>query len=66
MNEAEGITLTNKAIEMGKQKVADAGEPVHGLRLGIKGGGLLRVLLRVRLSPAKCDPRRTWCSISMD
>jgi iron-sulfur cluster assembly protein len=39
MIEAEGITLTEKAIEMGKQKVADVGEPVHGLRLGIKGGG---------------------------
>ena len=36
---APGIQLTPKAIEMGKQKVADAGEPVHGLRLGIKGGG---------------------------
>ena len=40
MNEpGPGIQLTPKAIEMGKQKVADAGEPVHGLRLGIKGGG---------------------------
>lgn len=39
MTDAETITLTPKAIEMGKQKVADASEPVEGLRLGIKGGG---------------------------
>ena len=39
MSEAEGITLTPQAIEMGKRKVADAGEPVAGLRLGIMGGG---------------------------
>lgn len=39
MSEAEGISLTPRAIEMGKQKVADADAPVEGLRLGIKGGG---------------------------
>lgn len=39
MSEAETIALTPKAIEMGKQKVANADEPVEGLRLGIKGGG---------------------------
>jgi len=39
MSNADGITLTPRAIEMGKQKVADAETPVEGLRLGIKGGG---------------------------
>ena len=39
MSNVESISLTPKAIEMGKQKVADADEPVEGLRLGIKGGG---------------------------
>jgi iron-sulfur cluster assembly protein len=39
MSNADGITLTPRAIEMGKQKVANADEPVEGLRLGIKGGG---------------------------
>ena len=39
VSETTSINLTPKAIEMGKQKVADAGEPVEGLRLGIKGGG---------------------------
>lgn len=39
MSNADSIRLTPQAIEMGKQKVADAGEPVEGLRLGIKGGG---------------------------
>ena len=38
-SEAAGITLTPKAIQMAKQKVADAGAPVEGLRLGVKGGG---------------------------
>lgn len=35
----EGITLTDKAVEMAKLKVAEAGEPVEGLRVGVKGGG---------------------------
>jgi len=39
MSNPDGITLTPRAIEMGKQKVADADEAVEGLRLGIKGGG---------------------------
>jgi len=39
MSEAESITLTPKAVEMAKQKVAAADEPVEGLRLGVKGGG---------------------------
>ena len=39
MSSAEGITLTPRAIQMGKQKVADADSPVEGLRLGVKGGG---------------------------
>jgi iron-sulfur cluster assembly protein len=39
MSSADGISLTPRAIEMGKQKVANADEPVEGLRLGIKGGG---------------------------
>ncbi len=39
MSEAESITLTPKAVEMAKQKVADADAPVEGLRLGVKGGG---------------------------
>ncbi len=39
MSNPESIDLTPKAIEMGKQKVADADQPVEGLRLGIKGGG---------------------------
>ena len=39
MSNAESITLTPRAIEMGKQKVADADTPVEGLRLGIMGGG---------------------------
>jgi hypothetical protein len=38
MSDAESISLTPRAIEMGKQKVADADQPVEGLRLGIKGG----------------------------
>lgn len=39
MSEAEGITLTPKAVQMAKQKVAGAEAPVEGLRLGVKGGG---------------------------
>lgn len=39
MSDAEGITLTDKAIEMGKQKLAEADASVEGLRLGVKGGG---------------------------
>ena len=39
MSEAKGITLTPKAVEMAKQKVADFDTPVEGLRLGVKGGG---------------------------
>lgn len=39
MSEAKGITLTPKAVEMAKQKVADADAPAEGLRLGVKGGG---------------------------
>tara|TARA_B100001750_G_scaffold132217_1_gene105083 strand:- start:1194 stop:1586 length:393 start_codon:yes stop_codon:yes gene_type:complete len=33
------ITLTPKAVEMGKKQLAEAGEPSLGLRLGVKGGG---------------------------
>jgi len=33
------IQLTPKAIQMGKKQLLDAGEPVHGLRIGVKGGG---------------------------
>ncbi|MBK6574972.1 MAG: iron-sulfur cluster assembly accessory protein [Sandaracinaceae bacterium] len=33
------LTLTPKAVEMAKAKLLDAGEPVYGLRLGVKGGG---------------------------
>ena len=39
MSEAKGITLTPKAVQMAKQKVADLDSPVEGLRLGVKGGG---------------------------
>jgi len=39
MSEAKGITLTPKAVQMAKQKLADADAPVEGLRLGVKGGG---------------------------
>jgi iron-sulfur cluster assembly protein len=39
MSEAKGITLTPKAVEMAKQKLAHADAPVEGLRLGVKGGG---------------------------
>ena len=39
MSNAEGISLTPRAIQMGKEKVAEAEPPVEGLRLGIKGGG---------------------------
>ena len=39
MSEATSITLTPKAVEMAKQKVAGADGPVEGLRLGVKGGG---------------------------
>ena len=33
------ITLTDRAVEMAKQKIAESGESVEGLRLGVKGGG---------------------------
>ena len=33
------IKLTPKAIEMAKRRLLDAGEPVLGLRIGVKGGG---------------------------
>lgn len=33
------LTLTPKAVEMAKAKLLDAGEPVYGLRVGVKGGG---------------------------
>ncbi|MGB5809433.1 MAG: iron-sulfur cluster assembly accessory protein [Polyangiales bacterium] len=39
MNEVGQINLTPRAVEMAKLKVADADEPVEGLRLGVKGGG---------------------------
>jgi len=39
MAEAREIQLTPKAVEMAKQKLADADGPVEGLRLGVKGGG---------------------------
>lgn len=39
MSGAKSITLTPKAVKMAKAKLADAGEPVEGLRLGVKGGG---------------------------
>lgn len=39
MSRTESFDLTPKAIEMGKQKVASAEQPVEGLRLGVKGGG---------------------------
>jgi iron-sulfur cluster assembly protein len=39
MSETKGITLTPKAVQMAKQKVADFDAPVEGLRLGVKGGG---------------------------
>jgi len=35
----KGLNLTPKAIEMAKQKLAEAGENVVGLRLGVRGGG---------------------------
>jgi Fe-S cluster assembly iron-binding protein IscA len=39
MSEAKGITLTPKAVQMAKQKLAEVDAPVEGLRLGVKGGG---------------------------
>jgi iron-sulfur cluster assembly protein len=39
MSSAESITLTPRAVQMAKQKLADADIPVEGLRLGVKGGG---------------------------
>ncbi|MBW2190596.1 MAG: iron-sulfur cluster assembly accessory protein [Deltaproteobacteria bacterium] len=39
MSETNGITLTPRAVQMAKQKVADLDAPVEGLRLGVKGGG---------------------------
>ena len=39
MSEAPPITLTPRAVEMAKQKVAGLDTPVEGLRLGVKGGG---------------------------
>lgn len=39
MDPTESFSLTPKAIEMGKRKVATAEQPVEGLRLGVKGGG---------------------------
>ena len=33
------IRLTDKAVEMAKRKIAESGEMVEGLRLGVKGGG---------------------------
>lgn len=39
MGDMESFNLTPRAIEMGKKKVADADQPVEGLRLGVKGGG---------------------------
>jgi iron-sulfur cluster assembly protein len=39
MSETDGITLTPRAVQMAKQKVADLDAPVEGLRLGVKGGG---------------------------
>ncbi len=39
MTDQPAITLTPKAVEAAKNKVAEAGEPVEGLRVGVKGGG---------------------------
>jgi iron-sulfur cluster assembly protein len=39
MSEVKGITLTPRAVEMAKRKLADADAPVEGFRLGVKGGG---------------------------
>ncbi len=40
MTQAERpITMTPKAIEMGKRTLAEATEPTVGLRIGVKGGG---------------------------
>ena len=36
---APRIQVTPKAVQMGKKQLSDAGEPVLGLRLGVKGGG---------------------------
>lgn len=33
------IQLTDKAVEMGKKQLIEAGGEVRGLRLGVKGGG---------------------------
>ena len=48
MIEAEGITLTEKAIEMGKQKVADVGEPVQRVALVAPEADLARDPFRDR------------------
>lgn len=39
MSQFEVMTLTDKAAERVKRLVASAGEPVAGLRIGIKKGG---------------------------
>lgn len=33
------IKLTDRAIQMGKKKLAEAGEDKLGIRIGVKGGG---------------------------
>ncbi len=39
MSQELSITLTPKAVEAAKSKVAASEEPVEGLRVGVKGGG---------------------------
>ena len=64
MSEAKGITLTPRAVEMAKQKVADQEVPVEGLRLGRQRRRLLRLLLRLRFRHERSAPTKTSCSTS--
>jgi len=38
-NDEAPITVTDRAVEMGKQKLKEAGQDAVGIRVGVKGGG---------------------------
>lgn len=50
-----GITVTPKALEMAKRKLAEAQQSVLGLRVGVKGGGCSGVSYAIQYAEIKRD-----------
>ena len=50
IDEATGVRLTKKAIEMAKQALVKRGTPAAALRLGVRGGGCSGVSYAIEFS----------------